>query len=128
MGGSYGWKWGLLKFVLIFHRTHIHTRTSSCCEDPTPLPCCDGFRWNFSLWCGAAFGRIWKWWWSGCNSEGGTTNFPLKLKTQSVSVSVFICFWVFLSNLLEFVTGGKQNKATQSKIFQIINSFGVSLK
>ncbi len=80
--------------------THIHTHTSSCCKSLTPLPCCDGFRWNFPLWCGTAFGRIWNWWWSGCNSEGGTNNFPLKLNTQSVSIFFppVVCCWAFFSN------------------------------
>lgn len=36
---------GSVEVVLVFHHTHTHT--SSCCEGPTPLPCCDGFSMEF---------------------------------------------------------------------------------
>lgn len=34
---------------------------SALLQPDTPLPRCASFPWNFPLWCGMAFGGIWKW-------------------------------------------------------------------
>lgn len=51
---------GSVEVVLVFHHTHTHIHLPAA-KARRPFPAVTVFRWNFPLWCGTAFGRIWKW-------------------------------------------------------------------